>query len=316
MSRHASMWRTCFSQPPRTAGCQSVDASAHRRYARYGWLVGLSACLSAVLLLPSRTALAETISLSATPEAVQELTSQITYRASGENASFAAVYVNAPGVACAPNPEADVGTGIVVPELSPLPSTVGMLEGSANYTPSLNGSYTICGWLIRYDAMAANGRGPVTASSSTQFVVRAPNIRLALSLPRPAQAGRPFVLDVHATSEVTREIVLERAPSHGHRCPVNWAASRTEHLIDIEIDGGPRVQHVDVGPLPAGRYVFCAWADPPADNGLDPQASATLDMIVSRSRHQRARHQHPTRPTSSRCPEFSTCQQGGGPFSP
>lgn len=181
MSRHASMWRTCFSQPPRTAGCQSVDASAHRRYARHGWLVGLCACLSAVLLLPSGTALADTISLSAAPEAVQELTSQITYRASGENASFAAVYVNAPGVACAPNPEADVGTGIVVPELSPLPSTVGMLEGSANYTPSLNGSYTICGWLIRYDAMAANVWQPTVGDQSRRRAPRSSSSALRTS---------------------------------------------------------------------------------------------------------------------------------------
>jgi hypothetical protein len=222
----------------------------------------------------------------------------------------------AQGVPCAPNPEADTGTGIVVPEVSPLPSMPGTFEGSGNYTPPSTGAYTMCGWLIRYDALAANGRGSVTASSSTQLEVRAPNIGLSLSLPRPALAGRSFVLDVHATSEVTREIVVERAPSHGHGCPVNRAASRTEHLLDTEIDGGPRTQHIDVGPLPAGHYTFCAWADPPTDNGLDPQASTRLNTTVSRPARRRARRQHGSRPGSARCPDFAACQHGGGPFSP
>lgn len=65
----------------------------------------------------------------------------------------------------------------------------------------------MCGWLIRYDPnVVANGHGPITASSSTALDARAPNINLALSLLHPARAGKPFALNIHITSEVTREL--------------------------------------------------------------------------------------------------------------
>ncbi len=290
-------------------------ALARRHHSRSCSLASLCAGLIvAVLWLPG-SASADSISLSVTPEPVQERTSQITFQADAEARAFAAVYVNAPSIPCAPDPEADVGIAIITPEIWTLPSAVGPFEGSGNYTPPSTGAYTMCGWLIRYDPnVVANGHGPITASSSTALDARAPNINLALSLPHPARAGKPFALNIHITSEVTRELVVERTRL-ASGCPANPAAHGSEHLIDTEIDGGPWMKHLDVEPLPAGRYRFCAWATPPADNGLDPQASTSLAVTVARSKHG-VRHQYRSRPTGTRCPEFSTCQHGGGPFGP
>jgi hypothetical protein len=274
------------------------------------------ALITAVLWLPG-AASADSISLSVTRESVQELTSQVTFQAVAEVSAFAAVYINAPGSPCAPDPEADVGTAIMSPEIWTPPSAAGPFEGSGNDTPPSTGAYTMCGWVIRYDPnVVANGRGAITASISTPLDVRAPNISMALSLPHPAQAGKPFALNVHITSEVPRELVVEDTPLGSPRCPVNPAAGSGERLIETEIDGGPWVKRFNAEPLPAGRHLFCAWADPPGDNGLDPQRHASLIVTVSRSKHRSARHQHRSPTTGSPCPEFSKCQHGGGPFGP
>jgi hypothetical protein len=270
-------------------------ALARRHHSRSSCsLASLCAGLIVAVLWSPGSAFADSISLSATPEPVQERTSQITFQA---------------------DTEADVGTAIITPEIWTLPSAVGPFEGSSNYTPPSTGAYTMCGWLIRYDPnVVANGQGPITASSSTPLDVRAPNVSLALSLPHRAHAGKPFALNALITSEVNRELVVERTRLAGG-CPVNSAARGSEHLIDTEIDGGPSVEHVDVEALPAGRYLFCAWATPPADNGLDPQVNRSLVVTVARPKHL-LRHQYRSQPTGSGCPEFSTCQHGGGSFGP
>lgn len=292
-------------------------ALARRLHSRRCPLASLCAGLiTAVLWLPG-AASADSISLSVTREPVQEVAGQVRFQAVAETRAFAAVDINAPGVPCAPDPEADVGTAIIAPEIWTPPSAAGPFEGSGNYTPPSTGAYTICGWLIGYDPNGlANSQGPITASNSTSLDVRAPNISLALNLPRPARVGKPFAVNVHINSEVPRELVVEFAPLGSHQCPVNPAAGIGQRLIDTEIDGGPWTKRFDVEPLSAGRYRFCAWADPPADNGLDPQRQASLIVTVSRSTQRRARHQHRSRPTGSRCPDFSTCQHRGGPFGP
>lgn len=291
-------------------------ALARRLHSRSCSLASLCAGLITVFLWLPGAASADSISLSVKPAPVQELTSQITFQAVIEAEGFAAVDVNAPGIPCAPDPEADDGTTIIAPEDRTLPSPAGPFEGSGNYTPASTGAYTICGWLIRSDLDTVNGRGPITASSSVPLDVRAPNVSLALSLPRPARVGKPFAVDVHIASEVPRELVVEDTPLGSHRCPVNPAAGSEERFIDTEIDGGPWVKRFDVEALPAGRYLFCAWADPPADHGLDPQVSRSLIVTVRRSKHRRVHHPHASRPSGARCPEFSTCQHGGGPFGP
>jgi hypothetical protein len=284
---------------------------------RFRSLVGPCAVLIAAVLWLPGAATADSISLSVTREPIEELTSQITFQAVAEASAFAAVYINVPGIPCAPDPEADEGTAIVSPEIWTLPSAAGQFEGSGNYTPPSSGGYTMCGWVIRYDPSGvANSRGVITASSATPLDVRAPKISLALSLPRPAQLGKSFAVNARITSEVPRELVVEEAPSGSRRCPVNPSAGSGEHLIDTEIDGGPWVKRLNVEPLPAGRQLFCAWADRPGDNGLEPQRHASLTVTVSRAKHRHARHRHSSRTSGTRCSDLSTCQHGGGPFGP
>jgi hypothetical protein len=189
MTRHPSMRRTRSPRLRHTTSGTPASTPTHRHRLRPCSLAGLCAGLIAAVLWPAGTAHADSISLSVTPEPVQELTSQITYQAYAEELASAVVYVNARGVPCAPNPEADVGTLIIAPITFGFPEA-GSSENSGNYTPPSTGAYTACGWLYRFDGEAANGRGPVTASSSIPLDVRAPKISLALSLPHPARRSR------------------------------------------------------------------------------------------------------------------------------
>jgi hypothetical protein len=131
-----------------------------------------------------------------------------------------------------------------------------------------------------------------------QVQVHPPRIVLKLSLPRPAQPGRPFVLDLTATSEVQRHVVVE-GQSANRPCPANYALESTPHLIDQDVTGGPWRLASNIEPLRRGTYVFCAWADPDQDSGLQPQASTTLTVHVgtpaprsrrSKPHHRRRRH--------------------------
>ncbi len=123
---------------------------------------------------------------------------------------------------------------------------------------------------------------------SLPLEVRTPRISLSLSFPRRPTPGRPFTLDLTSSSEVEREVVVEGIPYTRRGCPVNYAASSATHLIDVNVTGGPWRSTVNVAPLRAGaRYIFCAWADPPNDDGLYPEAttSLTLNLANTRPRH-------------------------------
>lgn len=59
-------------------------------------------------------------------------------------------------------------------------------------------------------------------------------------------------------------------------CPVNYAGKEVAHqLIDQEVLGSPWKLAQNVEALRAGNYIFCAWADPLEDGGLDPKRPAS-----------------------------------------
>ena len=302
MTRHPSMRRTRSPRLRHTTSGTPASTPTHRHRLRPGSLAGLCAGLIAAVLWLAGTAYADSVSLSVTPEPVQELTSEITYQAFTEEPLMASVYVNAPGVPCAPNPVTDSGTAVVVPNML-TPALVGSFSGAGNYTPPTSGAYTMCGWLTGVGSIVHPEGGEVATAISVPLQVRIPRIGLSLTLPRRVVPGKRFVLDVHATSEVTRKVIVEGMRLTSRGCPLDRAASTAEPLLEAEIEGGPWLKHTVIEPLPAGRYIFCAWADPPADNGLDPQASTSLVVTVSRSRglrrakkHGRPRHPHRFRP--------------------
>jgi len=247
-------------------------------------LVG--ACSAALTLALPGIALADTMALSISPEATEEVTAEITYTANSAGRTFATVAVNNPGIPCAPDPEADNGHTIVEPAIY-IPPNVGEFNGAGNYKFSSTGAYTVCGWLNSPDGIGDPG-GPVTAAASLPLNVRLPTISLSLRFPRPVHADKPFALELVATSEVKREVVVEGVPYTKRGCPVNYAASNEPRIIDVEIDGGPTTTTADVNALQAGKYMFCAWADPYEDNGLDPEA--TTSVILDLSGHHTAKH--------------------------
>ncbi len=256
------------------------------------------ACLAALALMLPGAALADTMTLSISPEPTEEVTSAVTYTANSAEKTFATVAVNNPGVPCAPDPEADNGHTIVEPAIY-IPPNIGEFSAAGNYKFPSTGAYTVCGWLSSPDGIGDPG-GPVTAAASLPLNVRLPAISLSLRFPRPVQVNKQFALELVATSEVRREVVVEGVPYTRQGCPVNYAAGNEPRIIDTEVNGGPTTTTVDLKALRRGKYIFCAWADPYEDNGLDPQAttSVVLDLPghhTTKHKAKKKRRKHKTR---------------------
>jgi hypothetical protein len=268
-----------------------------------GRLAALCGCLFAVALMAPAIALADTMSLSIAPEPVEELASQITYTATSEEGTFAVIAVNNPGVPCAADPAADDGHTITPGHLLESGS-IGQFSGSINYTPPSTGTYTACGWLELPVGLLETDGGPVTAAASLPLDVRQPHTTLSLSFPRPPEPRKRFTLDVIATTEAQREIVVEGLPLTRRGCPVNYAAEDAQHLIDKELTGGPWRISTNINPLPTGTYIFCAWADPASDDGLYPEATTSLTLHLGepsfKAKHRKQRRAHHRRPGASR----------------
>jgi hypothetical protein len=231
--------------------------------------------LALAALLPG-AALADTMSLGLSAEAVQSATTQITYTASSEELGFVTLAVNNADVPCGSTPEADAGTELAGPALE-APGQTGVYSGSVNYTPSEPGVFIICGWVTGYGVGSTTG-GPTISSASLPIEVRLPHISLALGLANPVAAGKQFALDLTVTSEVPREVILIGVAYTPAGCPVDSAASTAAHLIDSVFEGGPSLKSVTVNPLPAGsRWLECAYAVVPG--AINPQA--TTSMIVN-----------------------------------
>jgi hypothetical protein len=225
------------------------------------------------------TAQADSMTLAVTPEPVANLTSVITYSAYSEEGSFAVVMVNNPGVPCAANPAADTGETIS-PSHFLESGLVGQFVGGFNYTPPTTGTFTACGWLATPSGLFETDGGPVTAATTLPLPVRQPDISLHLSFPRRPEPHRSFALDLNTTTEVLREIVVEGFPLTKRGCPPNYEAESAPHIIEKQITGGPWLTVTNVKGLSAGSYVFCAWADPTGDDGLYPDATASLSVHI------------------------------------
>lgn len=241
--------------------------------------------LFAALALPG-AALADSMSLSVAPEPVQELAGQVTYASSSEEATYPVVYANNPGIPCAADPQADAGQ-MLTPTHFAEGGNIGQASGAVNWTPPSTGTYTLCGWTTIPAGLLEMEGGPVTAAASLPVVVRAPRISLALSFARPVVAGDGFTIDLTASSEVKREVVVEGVPYTRAGCPVDPAASAAQNLIETEVTGGPWLSRSNVKALSGGRWIFCAWADPPEDHDLYPQASTSL--LLNLSNHPKAK---------------------------
>lgn len=164
---------------------------------------------------------------------------------------------------------------------------IGSFNGAANYTPTVVGAEIACGWLEEPAGLLEMDGGPITASGSLPVQVGAPRISLALSFPRPVLAGRAFTLDLNASSEVKREVVVVGIRDSRQGCPIDYAAVHAQHIIETAVNGGPWLSRATVNPLDGGEWIFCAWADPFGDRGLYPQASTSV--VLNLSTHSKAR---------------------------
>ncbi len=264
---------------PTSAGSSPAGQSTSTRSPAAGLAVLCGLVLFAALVLPG-AALADSMSLSIAPEPVQELTGQVTYATSSEEATYPVLYANNPGIPCAASPQGDAGQMLTATHFAE-GGNIGQASGSVNWTAPSTGTYTLCGWTTIPAGLLEMEGGPVTATASLPVVVRPSNISLALSFARPVVAGRGFTLDLNASSEVKREVVVEGVPYTRAGCPIDPAASTAQHLIETEVTGGPWLSRSNVNALSGGRWIFCAWADPPEDRGLYPQASTSLLLNLS-----------------------------------
>lgn len=268
---------------------------APKRRGRRGLAVLAIAAVAALVVPAAGWADSMTLAVPSTP--VQEIGGRVSWSAVSEEPILAVVAANNPGVPCASSPAADEGTTLTPGHLLE-GGNVGDWSGSTDFTPPTPGAYVLCGWLEEPAGLIETDGGPITASTSLQVQVRPPVISLKLSLPRRPLPGRPFVLDLTATSEVQRHVVVEGVTATRQGCPINYAVENDQHLIDQDVTGGPWRLTSNVEPLQRGAYIFCAWADAAEDSGLDPQASTSLTIHVGtqappprhRKRHRHHRH--------------------------
>lgn len=241
-------------------------------------LAVMAMAVACVLAVPACSwADSMTLSVPATP--VQEIGGQVSWSAYSEEPTLAVVAANNPGVPCASTPAADTGTTLTPGHIFE-GGNVGDWTGATSFTPPTAGAYILCGWLEEPAGLIETDGGPVTTSTSLQVQVRPPAISLKLSVPRAPRPGRSFVLDLTASSEVQRHIVVEGMAASRAGCPVNYAIENDPHLIDKDVTGGPWRLASNINPLHRGAYLFCAWADPPTDGGLEPQATTSLIVHV------------------------------------
>lgn len=255
-------------------------------------LSAILGCLLAAAAMQPVAAAADSISLSIAPQTVKSVTSEVSWSAWSEEGRFAVVAANNPGVPCAANPAADDGKMLTETHGLEAGST-GAYGGSVNFTPTTTGEWELCAWLAIPAGLLDMEGGPVTASATLPIDVRPPTIHLALSLPQRPVPRRPFTIDLVASSEALREFVVEWFPATHRGCPVDSAAeSLTPHLIDQEDVGGPWRFAANVQALRAGTYIFCAWADAPEDQGLYPEARASLVLHLGTPapRHRKPPH--------------------------
>lgn len=259
-------------------------------------LAVMAMAVAGVLAVPACSwADSMTLSIPATP--VQEIGGQVSWSADSEEPTLAVVAANNPGVPCASTPAADTGMTLTPGHIFE-GGSIGDWTGATSFTPPTAGAYILCGWLEEPAGLIETDGGPVTASTSLQVQVRPPAISLKLSVPRAPRPGRSFVLDLSASSEVERHMVVEGMSATRRGCPVNYAIENDAHLIDKDVTGGPWRLASDINPLRRGTFIFCAWADPTSDEGLEPQATASLTVHVgtppppARPRKQPHRHHH------------------------
>jgi hypothetical protein len=265
---------------------------APSRRGRRSLAVLATSALAALAVPAAGWADSMTLVVPSTP--VQEIGGQVSWSAVSEEPTLAVVAANNPGVPCASTPAADQGTTLT-PSHFLEGGHVGDWSGSVGFTPPTPGAYILCGWLEEPAGLIETDGGPVTATASLQVQVGPPVISLKLSLPRAPQPGRAFVLNLTATSEVQRHVVVEGIAATRHGCPINYAVENDQHLIDQDVSGGPWRLATNIEPLRRGAYIFCAWADPTQDAGLEPQASTSLIVHVGApvpSRRARKRHHH------------------------
>jgi hypothetical protein len=264
----------------------------HKRRSRRELATVAIAMLAALAVPAAGWADSMTLAVPSTP--VQEIGGQVSWSAYSEEPTLAIVAANNPGVPCASTPAADTGTTLTPGHIFE-GGNVGDWTGATNFTPPTAGAYILCGWLEEPAGLIETDGGPITASTSLQVQVSAPAISLKLTVPRAPQPGRSFALNLTATSEVQRHVVVEGMSASRHGCPVNYAIENDPHLIDKDVTGGPWRLASDINPLHRGTYIFCAWADPTEDAGLEPQATAALTVHVGtpptparpRKRHRR-----------------------------
>ncbi len=192
-------------------------------------LTALAAFAAMAALAP--VALADTMSLALSREALQGQTTQVLYSASSQTEGFVTMAVNPGDVPCGSVPEEDAGVALIQPELLTAAQT-GAFSGSVNYTPSEAGAFIVCGWVSGYGEYENKTGGPVIASASLPIEVHP--VPVASASPPGASAAPHTDTSPHAGSHASRGVHGHaRARKHAHHLAGSRArvrACRAESL--------------------------------------------------------------------------------------
>ncbi len=159
----------------------------------FAGLAALAALAAVCALAP--VALADTMSLALSHEAVQGQATQILYSAMSQTEGFVTLAVNNRDVPCGSTPEQDAGVALIEPELL-TPAQTGAFMGSVNFTPSAAGAFLVCGWVTGYGEYENRTGGPVIASASLPIAVHPVPMRAKVRACRAQRLGR-YVATIH-----------------------------------------------------------------------------------------------------------------------
>jgi hypothetical protein len=255
---------------------------------KHQFTVVLAACAFGLgVCMPAAANAAATLSLTAGPEPVESITTQLIASGSdtGDGDSLQATLKATGGEGCGSNPQADGGEALYFSGGANLEA--GTFSLSINHTFARAGTYLLCAWILS-DEQASE---PVQARDSLTISVRPPHLVLSISAPATALPSQAFQITTTAQAETERTVEEFVVPDTGRGCPVNSdAASSTSAERQVfwpahygsgwNVDGGPFSESINETLEGAGVYLICAYVEYLSDQN-PPEATANALVTVT-----------------------------------
>lgn len=238
----------------------------------------LGVTMLAAMILASSALAAPTLELTrGSVEPVESIATQLGAVVNNGGNSYFTLHVEPTGGAgCGANPRADSGEGVLSTES--ITSETNPVKESRNWTFQAAGGYRVCAWVTK-----DSSDEEVQAFAEATFVVRAPHLALAISIPPTVLPSQTFQIMTTATAETERQVWEFVMPNTG-ACPANAdAAGRASGSLEIlgywNVIGGPLTETKNQYLTTPGNYLACAYFQYP-NREATPELSASAQMSV------------------------------------